>query len=103
MGKIIQIRNVPDALHRRLKSRAALAGLSLSDYLLAEIRQVADRETLGELRARLHSRTQTIPSVTPADAIRRERDRAVFDDQPPRARTGASAVEALIEERREGR
>lgn len=103
MGKIIQIRNVPDALHRLLKSRAALAGLSLSDYLLAEIRQVADRETLGELRVRLHSRTQTIPSVAPAEALRRERDRAVLDDQPPRAKAGASAVDALIEERREGR
>jgi len=41
MGKMVQIRNVPDALHRRLKSRAALAGMSLSDYLLSEILQVA--------------------------------------------------------------
>lgn len=103
MSKIIRIRNVPGALYRRLKSRAALAGMSLSNYLPAEIRQVADRETLGELRARLHSRTQTIPSVAPAEAIRRERDRTVFDDQPPRSRTGASAVDALIEERRGGR
>jgi plasmid stability protein len=37
MTATIQIRNVPDALHRRLKSRAALAGMSLSDYLLSEI------------------------------------------------------------------
>jgi len=50
---MIQIRNVPDALHRRLKSRAALAGMSLSDYLLSEIRQIADRPTVDELRARL--------------------------------------------------
>jgi hypothetical protein len=48
----IQIRNVPDALHRRLKSRAALAGKSLSDYLLAEIREAAERPTIAELRAR---------------------------------------------------
>ena len=41
MSTMIQIRNVPDALHRRLKSRAALAGMSLSDYLLSEIRDVA--------------------------------------------------------------
>ena len=52
MTAMIQIRNVPDALHRRLKSRAALAGMSLSDYLLSEIRQVAERPTLDELRAR---------------------------------------------------
>ena len=75
MPTMIQIRNVPDALHRELKSRAALAGMSLSDYLLAEIRQVAARPTVDELRARLQSRPPTNPSVTPADAVRAERDR----------------------------
>jgi len=76
MGMMVQIRNVPDALHRRLKSRAALAGMSLSDYLLSEIRQVAERPTLDELRARLLSRMETDPSVAPAEAVRAERDRA---------------------------
>ena len=76
MGTMIQIRNVPDTLHRRLKSRAAIAGMSLSDYLLNEIRQVAERPTLEELRERLHSRPETALSVTPAEAIRAERDRA---------------------------
>lgn len=76
MGTMVQIRNVPDALHRQLKSRAALAGMSLSDYLLSGIRQVAERPTLDELRARLHSRTETTPSVAPAEAVRAERDRA---------------------------
>jgi hypothetical protein len=71
----IQIRNVPDALHRRLKSRAALAGMSLSDYLISEIRRVAERPTLEELRARLERRPPTIPSVEPAQAVRAERDR----------------------------
>ena len=75
MSAMIQIRNVPDALHRRLKSRAALAGMSLSDYLLSEIRQVAERPTLEELRARLASRTETSLPVTPAEALRAERDR----------------------------
>src|SRR5690348_10790064 len=54
MSRMIQLRNVPDALHRTLKARAALAGMSLSDYLLAEIRHVAERPTLAELRERLH-------------------------------------------------
>ena len=76
MGTMIQIRNVPDTLHRRLKPRAALAGMSLSDYLLSEIRQVAERPTLDELRARLHARGETAPSVAPAEAVRAERDRA---------------------------
>lgn len=71
---MIQIRNVPDMLHRRLKSRAALAGMSLSDYLLNELREVAERPTLEELRTRLSSRSRTVPSVAPADAVRMERD-----------------------------
>jgi plasmid stability protein len=75
MTTMIQIRNVPDALHRRLKSRAALAGMSLSDYLLKEISEVAERPTLDELRARLERRPETTPSLPPARAVRAERDR----------------------------
>ena len=75
MTVMIQIRNVPDALHRRLKSRAALAGMSLSDYLLSEIRHVAERPTIDELRARLARRSEMTPSVGPAEAVRAERDR----------------------------
>lgn len=48
MTVMIQIRNVPEELHRQLKSRAALAGMSLSDYLLAEIRHVSERPTLAD-------------------------------------------------------
>ena len=75
MTTMIQIRNVPDALHRQLKSRAALAGMSLSDYLLSEIRRLAERPTLDELRVRLQRRSKTILSVEPAEAVRAERDR----------------------------
>ncbi|MDP1585149.1 MAG: hypothetical protein Q8M18_17150 [Bradyrhizobium sp.] len=74
MAAMIQIRNVPDALHRRLKSRAALAGMSLSDYLLSEIRQVAERPTIDELRGRLESRSAMTLSVDSAEAVRAERD-----------------------------
>lgn len=63
MPTMIQIRNVPDTLHRRLKSRAALAGMSLSDYLLGEIREVAQRPTIEELRARLEQRSRVTPSL----------------------------------------
>lgn len=76
MGVMIQIRNVPVELHRVLKSRAALAGMSLSDYLLGELRQVAERPTLDEMRARLHGHTATALSVAPAEAVRAERGRA---------------------------
>jgi plasmid stability protein len=74
MPTMIQIRNVPDALHRRLKSRAALAGMSLSDYLLAELHRVAERPSIGELRERLESRAAIAPSVSPEQAVRAERD-----------------------------
>ena len=75
MGIMVQIRNVPEDLHRRLKSRAALAGMSLSDYLLAEIRQIAERPTLDEIRARLSSLPEVTLSPSPAELIRAERDR----------------------------
>jgi plasmid stability protein len=75
MTAMIQIRNVPDALHRRLKARAALAGMSLSEYLLSEIREVAERPTLEELRDRLQRRSTVTLSRPPADMVRSERNR----------------------------
>jgi plasmid stability protein len=74
MNAMIQIRNVPEALHRELKSRAALAGMSLSDYVLNEIRQVAERPTLDQLRARLDRRPAITLALAPAEAVRAERD-----------------------------
>lgn len=52
----IQVRNVPDATHRTLKARAALAGMSLSDYLRQELERLAATPTLEEFQARLRSR-----------------------------------------------
>jgi plasmid stability protein len=74
MPKMIQLRNVPDQLHHKLKARAALEGVSLSDYLLAEIQRAAERPTLTELRQRLRSRSRVTPAVAPAKAVRDERD-----------------------------
>ncbi len=74
MPKMIQLRNVPDSLHRKLKARAALEGMSLSDYLLNEIRRVAERPTLAELKERLHRRQPVAPGISSADAVRAERD-----------------------------
>lgn len=74
MSRMIQLRNVPDALHRTLKARAAKAGMSLSDYLLAEISEVAERPTLRELQQRIQRR-QPITLIEPAAAaVRAERD-----------------------------
>ena len=74
MPKMIQLRHVPDDLHRKLKARAALEGLSLSDYLLQEVRRVAERPTLAELRHRLTQRSAVTPRLPPAKAVRAERD-----------------------------
>ncbi len=74
MSKMIQIRNVPDAIHRTLKARAAMEGLSLSEYLLREITRVAEAPSEAELWARLRSRqpVETVESV--ARMVREERD-----------------------------
>jgi antitoxin FitA len=74
MSRMIQLRNVPDALHRSLKARAALAGMSLSDYLLAEIKEIAERPTLAELRERLHERKPVALEVDTARMVREERE-----------------------------
>jgi plasmid stability protein len=73
MPKMIQLRNVPDDLHRKLTARAALAGMSLSDYLLTEIARSAERPTLQELQARLHQRRPITPNEPIVDALRAER------------------------------
>ena len=75
MSKMIQLRNVPDELHRTLKARAALAGRSLSDYLLNEIRRSAERPTTAELARRIEQRSPVRRGVDPARDVRRERDR----------------------------
>jgi plasmid stability protein len=75
MQKAIRIRNVPEDLHRKLKARAALESLSLSDYLLREIRQAAERPAIQELSARLASRSKVQVRVRPAEILREERNR----------------------------
>jgi plasmid stability protein len=74
MSKMIQLRNVPDDLHRKLKARAALEGLSLSDYLIGEARRLAERPTVTELRERLRQRDPVKPRLSPARAVRAERE-----------------------------
>ena len=76
MSKMVQIRNVPDTLHRKLKARAAIAGQSLSGYLLTEIGRVAALPTREEMLARLHSRTHVTLKTPAAVVIREERESA---------------------------
>ena len=74
MPKKIQLRHVPDALHRQLKARAALSGLSLSDYLIREVRKIAERPTPEEMLARLRRREAYRGKVSLADIVRQDRD-----------------------------
>lgn len=72
--KTIQIRHVPEDVHRALKSRAALAGMSLSDYALAELRRSADQPTREEVLDRLLARQRPDLPVSAADIIRSSRE-----------------------------
>ena len=73
MSVMVQIRNMPDDLHRRVKARAAMEGLSLSEYLLREVRNAMERPTLEEMKLRLAQRTPVRPRISPAAAIRAAR------------------------------
>ena len=74
MSKMIQIRHVPDALHRRLKARAAGAGMTLSDYLRGELERVAEQLTYAEMRERLAALAPHSVRESAAAAVRKERD-----------------------------
>jgi hypothetical protein len=74
MSKMIQIRHVPDRLHRRLKARAAAAGMALSDYLRRELERVGDQLTAEELRESLARLDAVATSESAAVAVRAERD-----------------------------
>jgi plasmid stability protein len=76
MPKMVQIRNVPESLHRKLKTRALASGQTLSDYLLAELERLAARPTRDEMLARLHRRKSVNLKTPAAKVIREERESA---------------------------
>jgi plasmid stability protein len=76
MSSMIQIRNVPDDLHRELKVRAASTGMTLSDYLLAELRALAVRPTMQEWLAHSESWKAVEVGISPAEALAAERERS---------------------------
>ena len=71
--KMVQIRNVPDDVHRRLKARAAMEGRSLSELVLSELTRSLERPTRRELIERVQARERAVVSQSPADAVRAER------------------------------
>jgi plasmid stability protein len=74
MPTMIQLRHVPDDLHRKLKARAAMEGLSLSDYLIREVRQIAEKPTMSEMMERLARLTPVHLKTPPAEMVRALRD-----------------------------
>ena len=75
MNKTIQIRNVPAALHQRLRTRAAAEGVSMSHFALREIKRALDRPSRQELLEAIRSQPEVEPDLSPADLLREERDR----------------------------
>lgn len=76
MSRMIQIRHVPEPVHRKIKARAAQSGMTLSDYLRAEIERLAALPTRDEMLARLHARSGVKLRTPAAQIIRRERGSA---------------------------
>jgi plasmid stability protein len=70
---MVQIRNVPDEVHRQLKARAALAGTSISEYVLREVERSLERPTREELLARLRGRPRVQLGEEIAAAVAAER------------------------------
>ena len=75
MSRMLQIRNVPDEVHRRLKSRAALAGMSMSDYVLREIERMLSLPTRAEVLARIAELPPIDLDPPSAEILREERER----------------------------
>ena len=70
----VQVRGVPDDVHRRLKSQAALAGQSLNDFLLARMTDIARLPSVSELGDRIRAR-EPYSGPSSAAAVRADRDR----------------------------
>jgi plasmid stability protein len=72
--KMLQIRNVPDDLHRALKERAAREGTTMSDLVLRELPRLAHRPSPEALASRIRGRAP-VPGPPAAELIRAERER----------------------------
>ncbi len=75
MTTMIQIRNVPETLHRRLKARAALEGVSMSRFVLREIERALERPSRREWIEAIRSQPEVELDMSPADILRDERNR----------------------------
>lgn len=74
MATMIQIRNVPEAIHRQIKARASLSGMSMSEFILQELKRVIERPSREEVLDRLAKLPGVELEPSPAELIRSERD-----------------------------
>ena len=74
MARMILLDHIPEALHRELEARAALAGLSLSDFLVQEVRKIAEQPMAPEMLQRLSRRAPYTGKLSPIEVLREERD-----------------------------
>lgn len=74
MTKMLQVRNVPDDVHARLKERARAAGMSMSEYVLRELKDLAEKPSLDDIWQRAESRDSSVSLADAAQLIRAERD-----------------------------
>ena len=74
MTAMVQIRNVPIEFHRRLKARAAMEGMSMSDYILREVGKSLDRPSRADVLQRIRDRKTPDLPVDVAELIREGRD-----------------------------
>lgn len=69
MSKSIQVRDVPDDVHAQLRSRAAAAGTSLSDYVLGELERVARRSSNAEVLLRAAQRDWSVSRISTRELL----------------------------------
>jgi antitoxin FitA len=74
MPTILQVRNIPDELHRRLKARAAMEGMSMSEYVLRELKKSLERPSRAEFLARLAQLPESDLEPSPTSILREERE-----------------------------
>ena len=70
---MIQIRNVPETMHRRLKARAAMERVSMSQYVLAAVERALERPSRRELLAAIRRQPSANLDPSPAEVLRAER------------------------------
>ncbi|NKC15134.1 MAG: toxin-antitoxin system HicB family antitoxin [Gammaproteobacteria bacterium] len=74
MSTLLQVRNIPEELHRRLKARAALEGLSMAQFVIREIERALQRPTRQMVLEAIERQPATMLDEAPAEAVRQERD-----------------------------